>query len=388
MIKLADKATFAEEVPKSPKMDEQLRAWLEMLWLRPATGLQKALELKLLGRFLPFQEPAADLGCGDGTHSSLICGARFFSDFDMYLSVADIASSKEDLSGSSTDLGSQPKKFLQKADTEKDYYQGSDAFLHFDATAYESQITYRQDPVNSFDWSCDLAASLVKKAQLLKVHKNAVVADLSKPLNVNSGRFKTIYSNVSYWMENKGQLFSEKCRALHEDGVIFMTAQDPSILANIAIASIVEKHSNALQHGNTPDWVTQIDRGRRSQVRGKLLSIDEWKAVFSKCGLEIFFCGKYMSRDAYWHYDLDLRETFPSDVALAGRLARPPDSSREFGREMRARWKQDRVEHFYEKWQSFYYDKDGWQRHIPRAWNFFALKKVGKRCWAEDLVDG
>jgi hypothetical protein len=386
MVKSVNELTFAEEVPFSPEIDERLIAWLSMLWLRPATGLQKALELKLLGRFLPFQEPAADLGCGDGTHSSLICGARFTDDFDMYLSVANISSNGDSISNDVSRL--QSEKFLQKADTENDYYQGRDAFLHFDAAAYESRLAYRQEPVNHFDWSCDIGDSLVKKARLLKTHQNAVVADLSEPLSVEAGRFRTIYSNVSYWMENKEQLFAEKHRALNDEGVIFMTAQDPSIVKEIAIASIVEKHRDSLQHANTPDWVAQVDRGRRDQVRGRLLSIDEWNAIFSKCGLEVFFCGKYMSRDAYWHYDLDLRETFPSDVALAARLANAPGLSTEFGNQMRRRWKQDRVQHFYKKWKPFYYDEDRWQEDIPRAWNFFGLKKIGKRCWAEDLTEG
>ena len=48
--------------------DDRLLAWLNILWLRPATALLKANELKHLSRFLPFKEPAADLGCGDGSN--------------------------------------------------------------------------------------------------------------------------------------------------------------------------------------------------------------------------------------------------------------------------------------------------------------------------------
>ena len=384
MAKVQTKFLYAEEVPVSEKIDEYLNAWLNMLWLRPATALQKSLELKLLGRFLPFKEPAADLGCGDGTHSSLICGARFSQDFDMYLSVADMTVSNDCIS--SNRLGPQQKQFLKKAENEKDYYKGKDAFLHFDQTAYEGRIVYEKEPANHFDWSCDIAESLVKKARLLRTHKNAVVADLTKPLNLEDGQFMTIYSNVSYWMENKEGLFAEKCRILNDDGAIFMTAQDPAIVEELAIATIVEKHRDMLQHKTTPNWVSQIDRGRRDQVMGRLLSIGDWNGIFEKSGLEIFFVGRYMSRDAYWHYDMDLRETFPSDVAMAARLANAPVESGNLGNQLRRMWKHDRVRHFYEKWQSFFYDDKHWQRDIPRAWNFFGLKKVGKKCWAEKLI--
>ena len=91
-------------------------------------ALQKANELKHLSRFLPFQEPAADLGCGDGTHSAMVCGARFHEDFDMYLSVTDMTRGRS----TQSDKGIH----FKAAQLEEEYYKGADSFLFFDKSRY------------------------------------------------------------------------------------------------------------------------------------------------------------------------------------------------------------------------------------------------------------
>ena len=47
------KTIYAEDIHlDKQKENERLKAWLEMLWLRPATALFKANELKHLSLFL------------------------------------------------------------------------------------------------------------------------------------------------------------------------------------------------------------------------------------------------------------------------------------------------------------------------------------------------
>ena len=366
------KPILAEEVKLNKKIGEDiLEAWINMLWLRPATALQKALEAKFHTKFLPFKRPIADLGCGDGTHSSLIAGRRYNSTFDMYLSIAPMLNNLT--------LSKNKKVHFKKANTTGDYFSGGDPYLYFNAKNYKNLINIRKKENFNFDWGCDLSPELVNKAKILDIYDDLRVQDLNKRLPLPSSSFSTIYSNVSYWMKDKRLLFSEQERILKNDGISIMTAQDPIIHNEIALTSIARKYSKFLKHSFDPEWLKQLNRGRIEQTKGLLLTVTEWKKLFNNCGLEILFLGKFMSRDAYWHYDTDLRETFPSDVTLAQDLS----NSGKKGNELRKNWKKNRVDHFKIKWSSFFYDNKNWQKKIPRSWNYFVIKKKGFKSWIE-----
>ena len=369
------KPIFAEEIHENLDLqDDALKAWLEMLWLRPACALQKALEMKHFMRFFPFKGPAADLGCGDGTHSALICGARFNPDFDMYLSINKMRMADDKVN--------DHRIHFKKADNENEYFKGGDPYLFFDKNQYEGKINYTKEPQNKFSWGCDLADALVKKAELLKIYDRVSVNDLSKPLECPSNQFSTIYSNVSYWMDDKKLLFNEQNRILKDDGISVMTAQDPIIHSEIALTAIVKNQLNEMGYTKLPKWVEEVDRGRIAQTTGKLLSVDEWNKLFDSTGFEILYHGQFMSRDAYWQYDLDLRETFPSDVALSQDL----NSMGSEGAELRKAWKNSRVNHYFSKWKQYFHDYDNWQKNLPRAWNFFVIKKKGAKSWADSIA--
>ena len=370
------KPIYGEEIHENINLqNDALKAWLEMLWLRPATALQKAIEMKHLMRFLPFKEPAADLGCGDGTHSALLCGGRFTADFDMYLSINKMTVSKEKID----DIGIH----FKKADSENEYFKGGDPYLFFDKNKYEDKINFVREPRNRFAWGCDLADSLVKKAELLGIYDRISVNDLSTPLDSPSDYFSTIYSNVSYWMDDKEYLFKEQNRILKDDGISIMTAQDPIIHSEISLTAIVKNRLNEMGYNKIPKWLDEVDRGRIAQTSGKLLEVDEWKTLFELTGFEIIYYGKFMSRDAYWQYDLDLRETFPSDVALAQDL----NNMGLEGSEIRKIWKNARVSHYYNKWQQYFHDHNNWQKKLPRAWNFFIVKKKNVKSWADKIAE-
>jgi len=369
------KPYIAAEIHDDQKAeDERLRAWLNVLWLRPACALHKSLEMKHMSRFLPFVEPAADLGCGDGTHSAMICGARFHEDFDMYLSIQEMShdSSKKDKDGI----------HFENAEKEDEYYKGGDPYLYFKKEAYEGKIKFEAEPKNRFAWGCDLAETLVEKAKLLGLYDKVDVANLCEPLDVPANHFKTVYSNVSYWMDNKEQLFREQHRILTDDGVSLMMAQDPIIHNEIALMAIVRNNLESLGLKEVPKWAQEVDRGRIAQTKDKLLNPQQWNELFEKTGFEMIYFGQYLSRDAYWQYDMDLRETFPADSKLAQRLLKQgPDGAR-----LRREWKRDRIDHFFKKWQQFYQDPGGWQKEMPRTRNFFAIKKKGKKSWADNIV--
>lgn len=365
---------YAEEIKIDSRISlDYLTAWLNMLWLRPATALQKALEAKHLHKFLPFKEPVADLGCGDGTHSSLIAGCRYGIKFDMYSSIANMVN---DLS-----LNQNKGVHFKKANTTGDYFSGGDPYLYFDKDSILSSFEKTLDKNFSFEWGCDLSKDLVEKAKLLNLYKEVVVHDLSKPLPLPDKSFSTIYSNVSYWMNDKDTLFSEHKRILKDDGVALMTAQDPIIHEELALTTIARKYSKHLGHSSDPEWLKQLDRGRIDQTKGLLLNEEEWRGLFEKSGLEILYFGKFMSRDAYWHYDTDLRETFPSDVNLAQNLTKIGSD----GQRLRDNWKKNRVDHYLNKWKPFFNDNNDWQKDIPRSWNFFVIKIKNNISWPEKI---
>jgi len=356
--------------------DERLKTWCNMLWLRQATALFKANELKHLARFLPFKEPAADLGMGDGTHSAMICGARFDPDFDMYMTINTMDTGKSERDSD--------KIHFKDTDKEEDYYRGGDPYLHFNKEDYEGKVKYTQKPINRFAWGMDIAPELVEKAKMLDLYDQCDVGDLSKPLEWKQDKFfKTIYSNVTYWMDNKVQLFKEHHRILTDDGVILMMAQDPVIHEELALTAFVRNNLKHLGHSELPQWVKEVDRGRIAQTTGKLLTPEEWGKIFDEAELEIIYHGQYMSRDAYWQYDMDQRETFPADSKLLQKLRKGSPEEQQLARE----WKEDRVSHFFKKYSYFYHNPGNWQNGQKRALNFFALKKKGQTSWADNQAE-
>ena len=60
-----------------------LREFLNAFWLRPEVALIKTHEYMALEQ-MPFDEPAIDIGCGDGIFSFICAGGRFGADFDMF----------------------------------------------------------------------------------------------------------------------------------------------------------------------------------------------------------------------------------------------------------------------------------------------------------------
>lgn len=313
--------------------------------------------------------------CGDGTHSSMICGARYHPDFDMYLSIKYMTKKKS--------KKNDKKIHFKTATEEEDYYRGGDPYLYFNKKDYEGRMKFIKKPVNHFHWGCDIAPTLCDKATMLFIYDYVTVQDLSKPLDrAQSNAYRTIYSNVTYWMKNKIQLFKEQHRILTDDGVILMMAQDRIIHEQIALATVVRNNLKKLGLKKLPQWAKEIDRGRIAQTTGKLLSDKEWRTLFKKTGFEILYHGQYMSRDAYWQYDMDQRETFPTDSKLAQELIKLGPK----GIKLRREWKKDRVEHFFNKWQQFYHNPGNWQKGLPRALNFYALKKKGKKSWADKIA--
>ena len=89
-----------------------------------------------------------------------------------------------------------------------------------------------------------------------------------------------------------------------------------------------------------------------------------------------------MSRDAYWQYDMDCRETFPADVNLLQKLRKMGPKGKKLAKE----WKADRVNHFVKKYSYFYHNPGNWQKGQKRCLNFFALKKKGEKCWADKIA--
>ena len=293
-----------------------------------------------------------------------------------------------DLSGNGhtvmqTDANSQPTIQSNQLlfDGVNDYFSGGDPYLYFDKDSILSSFEKTLDKNFSFEWGCDLSKDLVEKAKLLNLYKEVVVHDLSKPLPLPDKSFSTIYSNVSYWMNDKDTLFSEHKRILKDDGVALMTAQDPIIHEELALTTIARKYSKHLGHSSDPEWLKQLDRGRIDQTKGLLLNEEEWRGLFEKSGLEILYFGKFMSRDAYWHYDTDLRETFPSDVNLAQNLTKIGSD----GQRLRDNWKKNRVDHYLNKWKPFFNDNNDWQKDIPRSWNFFVIKIKNNISWPEKI---
>ena len=65
-----------------------VRAYLDVCWLRPETALWDAITAKQLAPHLVGKRNILELGIGNGYFSFLLLGGRFKPEFDWYYNVA------------------------------------------------------------------------------------------------------------------------------------------------------------------------------------------------------------------------------------------------------------------------------------------------------------
>lgn len=251
-----------------------LHNFLNIHWLRPETALWRSLDVQAMEKF-SFEYPSLDLGCGDGTFSFLRAGGQLALDFDVYKSVDNI------------------DKFFQKVDV-------------FNAFYSDEKPQIKKQPLYTIDYAFDHKENLLEKAKLLDFYKHTVRGDANKTLPFETNFFKSIFSNIIYWLDNPQTVFNEVSRILHKDGQCCVmlpnaTFPDFSFYYNLYIKKQRKEFS----------FLELLDRGRMTDNIKQAKSFDEWNRIFKNANLQILDHQMHLSKPIIQIWDIGLRPLFP-----------------------------------------------------------------------------
>lgn len=159
-----------------------LKNHLNVWWLRPESALFDAISSTVISQ-CEMVPPSIDLGCGNGIFSFITAGGSFSLDFDWFINV-DF--SKQDIYNASKKT--RVSKYIKKK------------------------------PKQKFDWGVDIKPNLLNIAKDLNFYKNLKVWDLNKRFPFEEESFKTVFSNILYWLKNPEVVLKEIYRILMKRG--------------------------------------------------------------------------------------------------------------------------------------------------------------------------
>ena len=183
-------------VESSKQIGNILESFLSVYWLRPETALWRTIDVLAMDSFI-FESPSLDLGCGDGVFSFIRAGGRFDFGFDVFQSVTAL----------------------------ERYFENVDIYDNYD-DSYMAPLIGKM-PGYQIDMALDHKEALLKKAATLGLYRKMVCQDANQGLPLDEASFKTVFSNIIYWLDNPHAIIGEIARILTPDGrAILMLPND------------------------------------------------------------------------------------------------------------------------------------------------------------------
>lgn len=253
---------------------EELFALLSAHWLRPETALWRALDMQAMKDFV-FEHPSLDLGCGDGLFSFLRAGGRFSLDFDSYDSVSNI----------------------------NDFFNNADVYDHFNK---ELNIKVAKPTSYKIDVACDHKENLLSKAQQLDFYNDFVCCDANGKLPFAENSFKSIFSNIVYWLADPLASLKEIQRILQPEGMVCLMLPNSSFVEYSFYYNLYIK-----QKREEFAFLAKLDRGRISDNIKHAKTYAEWEKIFKQAGLNVEKHSMHLDKQIIQMWDIGLRPLFP-----------------------------------------------------------------------------
>ena len=247
---------------------------LNAFWLRPETALWRELDIAAMKNF-HFESPSLDLGCGDGIFSFIRAGGCFSQEFDAFHSVSDL------------------NKFFENVDV-------------FDSFEPKVMPTLTREPRYKIDCAFDQKEKLLNKARTLKLYKKYVLGNANKPLPFPNASFRSLFSNIVYWLDDPAAVIEEIARVLKPGG------QACLMLPNTTFKDFSLFNQLYVKTGD-PDWsfLAKLDRGRFEDNIRQAKAAESWESLFSSAGLHVKMHKQHLSKTIIQVWDIGLRPLFP-----------------------------------------------------------------------------
>jgi SAM-dependent methyltransferase len=268
----------------APSSRRILRELLNAYWLRPETALWRSLDIHAMRAF-SFRSPSLDLGCGDGLFSFIRAGGRLDSSFDAFQSVASM------------------ERFFKNAD------------VYDSAAAVSPKVAGR--PSYRIDVGFDHKPNLLAKAAGLGFYRSLKHGDANKRLPFADASFKTVFSNIVYWLDEPDRVFAEINRILRPGGRCCLMLPNETLPQ----FSFYQRY-----YASTKDrrfkFLELLDRGRLSDNIKQAKSEAQWRKIIARAGLTVISRSGHLSKTTVEMWDIGLRPLFPVLHKMAFGLSR------------------------------------------------------------------
>lgn len=263
--------------------NEYLDEFMNVFWLRPESAVWRTCDCLAL-KDVEFRGPIADVGCGDGLFSFTRAGGQLDASYDMFSSVGDL------------------EAFFDKVDI----------FNHFDPATVAPVV--KRPPNYQIAVGLDHKPSLLRKALALGLYREVREADANTALPLEDGTYRTIFSNILYWLDGYPTTLREMRRALTDDGIVVLhvpsdTFRNYSFYQRLHVATGSQEWA----------WLHLLDRGRSANIR-HCKSFAEWRDVFTVAGLEVLDHRQYLSKLLLEAWDIGLRPISPYLIEMANAM--------------------------------------------------------------------
>jgi SAM-dependent methyltransferase len=172
-----------------------------------------------------------------------------------------------------------------------------------------------KQPDYRIDVALDHKEALLKKAATLGLYKKMVQHDANRTLPFENDTFKTVFSNIIYWLDNPADVFKEVARVLMPEGKAVV------MLPNSSFKDYSFYHRLFVKTGDHKwKWLEKIDRGRLAENIKHAKDDSEWREIFSHAGLEVAKHTQHLSKTVIEAWDIGLRPIFPLLYKMSSKL--------------------------------------------------------------------
>ncbi|MBA7679211.1 hypothetical protein ES703_87495 [subsurface metagenome] len=256
-------------------LKEHLNVW----WLRPESALWDAIASTIISKH-EIKSPSLDLGCGNGIFSFITAGGNFSIDYDWYINV--------DVEG---------------------FWDNEDIYDTCNVDKLEQYIIKK--PAYVFTYGLDHKTNLLTQARSLGLYENLILHDANQTLPFEDSRFKTVFSNILYWLDSPLESLKEVHRVLQNGGRALLCIPNVKFKEYCFTYSWREKQSPLLK---------KLNRGRSESMHW-LASCDEFSRLAEGAGFSVVDHLYYLSRLTLTIWDIGLRPVSPYLIKMANRLS-------------------------------------------------------------------
>lgn len=260
-------------------MTNFLKEHLNVVWLRPEDALWYAIASTIISKH-QIESPSLDLGCGNGIFSFITAGGNFSADYDWYINV-------------------EPEGF----------YQGKDIYDICKVIPSKKYIIDK--PKYRFTYGLDYKTYLLTQAKGLGLYRNLILHDANQVLPFQDSQFKTIFSNILYWLNDPVESLKEIHRVLQNGGRALLCIPNVKFKEYCFTYRWKDKDSLLLK---------KLNRGRSETMRW-LASYNEFSKMVKDAGFSVVHHSYYYSRLTLTIWDIGLRPISPYLIKMANKLS-------------------------------------------------------------------